>query len=153
MENKSNDDVIEPEIVSDAEWEQAEARIRDGKDKKEPVSKPGGVGTLLHPMSGILVIALDYLCFGGEITGILIPVAVVVAFVATFIGVYIIQRNLSENPKGKSLFKAFICGVITAFPLPIFGTVLGSVVLAVSGLQWFEKNFKNISNNPQGGEK
>ena len=145
MADKPDNEVIDPEIVSDADWERTAAKLEKNAEPEPSEQTAGKTFTLLHPMSGVLVIALDYLCFGAELPLVTIPLVCLFAFLGSGFGVYIIQRNLAGNSRTKSLLKALICGIITAFPTPVFGTVLGSLVLAVSGLQWFERSFGKMN--------
>lgn len=92
--------------------------------------------TWLHPVSGILVLALDWLFFGAEVitleTGVL--VASLAAFASTAAGVYWIQRSRARDARTSALVKALFCGVIAGLPTSIGGTVLGTAVLALAGL-------------------
>lgn len=96
-------------------------------------------GLNLHPMSGLLILFLDYAFFVEEITIIAIPFTCLFAFIVSFIGVFLIQKYIDNESTGRSVAKAFFGGVVTGIPTPVFGTVFGSLILAVSGLSFLKR--------------
>lgn len=96
-------------------------------------------GLNLHPMSGLLILFLDYTFFVEEITIIAIPFTCLLAFLLSFTGVFLIQRYIDNENTGRSLAKAFFAGVVTGLPTPVFGTVFGSLILVVSGLSFLKR--------------
>ena len=112
--------------------------VMDGAKLSSPAAgpKPASASFLLNPLSGMLILVLDYAFFGGELVtaGLGLPLACLIAFILSGTGVYLVQRMIEEEPRGRALTKAFISGVITGAPTPIFGTVFGTLILGVSGL-------------------
>ncbi|MFZ2654863.1 MAG: hypothetical protein WAX69_08085 [Victivallales bacterium] len=125
-------------------------------DKDMPVVKAGPVeirksqplpefpeirkaGLNLHPMSGLLILFLDYAFFVEEITIIALPFTCILGFILSFIGVFLIQKYIDNESSGRAAAKAFFGGVVTGIPTPVFGTVFGSLILAVSGLSFLKK--------------
>lgn len=104
-------------------------------ERTDALSPPGRLD-LLHPMSGIIVLLLDYVLFGANAAsfGLAVAVSMFIGFVASFAAVTLIQRFLEEEPWGKSIAKAIFCGIVVGMPTPVFGTALGALVLAISGL-------------------
>jgi hypothetical protein len=96
-------------------------------------------GLNLHPMSGLLILFLDYAFFVEEITVIAIPFTCILAFLLSFTGVFLIQKYIDSENTGRSVAKAFFAGVVTGLPTPVFGTVFGSLILVVSGLSFFKR--------------
>ncbi|MFA6290455.1 MAG: hypothetical protein WC637_01665 [Victivallales bacterium] len=96
-------------------------------------------GLNLHPMSGLLILFLDYAFFVQEITIIALPFTCLLAFLLSFTGVLLIQKYIDNENTGRSVAKAFFGGVITGIPTPLFGTVFGSLVLFVSGLSFLKR--------------
>ena len=89
-------------------------------------------GLNLHPMSGLLILFLDYAFFVEEITVIAIPLTCLLAFLLSFTGVFLIQKYIDNENTSRSVAKAFFGGVVTGLPTPLFGTVFGSLILFVS---------------------
>ncbi len=96
-------------------------------------------GLNLHPMSGLLILFLDYAFFVQELTIIAIPFTCLLAFILSFTGVFLIQKYIDNENTGRSVAKAFFGGVVTGFPTPLFGTVFGSLILFVSGLSFLKR--------------
>jgi uncharacterized membrane protein len=96
-------------------------------------------GLNLHPMSGLLILFLDYAFFVEEITIIAIPFTCLLAFILSFTGVFLIQKYIDNENTGRSVAKAFFGGVVTGIPTPVFGTVFGSLILFVSGLSFLKR--------------
>ena len=96
-------------------------------------------GLNLHPMSGLLILFLDYAFFVEEITVIAIPFTCLLAFLLSFTGVFLIQKYIDNENTGRSVAKAFFGGVVTGLPTPLFGTVFGSLILFVSGLSFLKR--------------
>lgn len=92
-------------------------------------------GFFLHPLSGALILTIDNLFFGANalLGGAATPVSSLLAFLLTGLGVYWIQKNKSQEPKPKSLFKSLFAAIIAGIPTSIGGTVLGTLVVLLSG--------------------
>lgn len=104
-----------------------------------PASRPPslpGRRLWLHPVSGGLILGLDWLFFGAEVLTLelALPIACVMAFVMTCMGVTLVQRFLSRDSWLVSLSKGLAGGFLAGLPFPIGGTLLGSLVLILSGL-------------------
>lgn len=99
----------------------------------EPWVKPGW---RLHPLSGVLTIAVDNVFFGVEIftLELALPLACFLAFTITTTGVYQIQRRMYRDRRWVALLKALVAGVLAGAPTSISGTVFGAAVLLASGL-------------------
>ncbi len=96
-------------------------------------------GLNLHPMSGLLILFLDYAFFMEEITIIALPFTCILAFVLSFVGVFLIQKYIDEENTGRAVAKAFFGGVVTGIPTPLFGTVFGTMILVISGLSFLKR--------------
>ena len=90
----------------------------------------------LHPASGLLILAVDWLFFAPE--AMTAEVAAIVtcplAFLITTAGVFWIQRRKSGDSLGAAMAKALLGGVLAGLPTPISGTIFGTLVLVLSGL-------------------
>lgn len=115
----------------------AAAKLPPAQQSVFPEIKKSGLN--LHPMSGLLILFLDYTFFVEEITIIAIPFTCLHAFLLSFIGVFLIQKYIDNENTGRSLAKAFFAGVVTGLPTPVFGTVFGSLILVVSGLSFLKR--------------
>ena len=95
-----------------------------------------GLRTFYHPASGIVILGIDVLVFGPEmLSGFLdLPVMCVLAFLATFPLVYLIQWKWAKDTMSASFGKAFMGAFLAGLPFSIAGTMLGAAVIALSGL-------------------
>lgn len=94
------------------------------------------IPTWLHPASGLLILALDWLLFSGGILtlGLSTPLLLTVAGLAAAGGVAGIERRYNDDSRRMSLLKGIVGGIAVGLPLPIAGTGIGGLVLALSGL-------------------
>ena len=90
----------------------------------------------LHPASGLLVLAVDWLFFAPEAATFEAAAIITspLAFLITTAGVFWIQRSKSGDSVGKAALKALLGGFIAAIPTSIAGTIFGTLVLMMSGL-------------------
>lgn len=87
--------------------------------------------------SGAAILTIDWLCFGLEWKLGLLSMAVmsVVAFMATYVVVWKVQTSLGGDDARRAHGKAFLGALAAAVPFPIAGTVVGGLILALSGLR------------------
>jgi len=85
-------------------------------------------------LSGLLILGLDWLFFGAEAAVVALPLAMFLAFVVTFAGVYVVQRRLAVESRAPAFLKALLGAVLAAAPFPVCGSVFGALVIACSGL-------------------
>lgn len=92
--------------------------------------------TWLHPASGLLILALDWLLFSGGILtlGLSTPLLLTGAALGTAGGVFGLQRRYAEDGRGAGLLKGMVGGLAVGLPLPVAGTGVGGLVLTLSGL-------------------
>lgn len=100
-----------------------------------------GAGTVLHPVSGLVVIGLDNALFGANALtlGWATPVVCLVAFLLASTGVFLVQKIQARDGFLKSAAKAVFCGVFAGLPTSLMGTALGAVILLLSGLSRFSR--------------
>ena len=93
-------------------------------------------GTFFHPASGAAILAVDWLFFGFEWAAG--PASVfamsLAAFIAVYLSIYRIQTRLRGDAPGVARAKAVFGASAAAVPFPIAGTLLGSLILVLSGL-------------------
>ena len=93
--------------------------------------------TFFHPASGLAILGIDWLFFGLEWE--LGPVSLVLSCLASFGLCYAVVKRVQErwhgdDPKlarAKALFGAAAAGA----PFAVAGTVVGALILALSGLK------------------
>lgn len=90
----------------------------------------------LHPVSGALILFFDNLFFAAEaITGELgWVVAGPMAFFLTTACVFMVQKFRSRDSFGAAAAKGLFGGILAGIPVNIAGTVVGSLVLILSGM-------------------
>lgn len=90
----------------------------------------------LHPASGLLILAVDWLFFAPE--AMTLEAAAIItsplAFLITGLGVFWIQRRKNGDSFGAAALKALLGGFVAGIPTSIGGTILGTLVLILSGL-------------------
>lgn len=101
---------------------------------------PPSAGTprrrLLHPISGLIILGLDWLFFGSNLLsgGALTILWSVVGFVVGGLAVAVVQKRVQRDATKASLIKGLIAGIAIGLPFPIAGTAIGAFVLTLSGL-------------------
>jgi len=94
-----------------------------------------------HPLSGLAILGIDWAFWtlGGLELGMLGPVAVAVASVTSFGACYAVVSRVQQRWGGDDLKKARIKALLGAtaagVPFAIGGTLLGGLILALSGLK------------------
>lgn len=100
----------------------------------------------LHPTSGLLILGVDWLFFAPEAATAELAAIITspLAFLITSIGVFWIQRRKNGDGFASAAFKGFLSGVVAGIPTSIGGTILGTLVLVLSGLsKWNKKRESN----------
>lgn len=92
--------------------------------------------SFLHPASGGIILGADWLFFSGTVLsgGFGVLSAMPLGFLTGLVGVTCSQRFLAEENWGKAITKGILSGIVIGMPFPVFGTLVGGGVLAVSGL-------------------
>ena len=114
-----------------------------------------GLRTFYHPASGVVILGIDVLVFGPEMmSGFLdTPVMCVLAFMATFPLVYLIQWKWGKDTMSAAFGKAFLGAFLAGLPFSIAGTMLGAAVIALSGLPSHPIEMIKKISSPQGMPK
>ena len=99
-------------------------------------SAPKKSGIWLHPISGALILFFDNLFFGAELVTLetALPVACFLAFTLTAAGVFLVQKKMSHDRFGAAAIKALFGGIVAGIPFSVAGTVVGTLVLILSGM-------------------
>ena len=102
----------------------------------EETSAPRRRKFWLHPTSGLLILAVDWFFFAPE--AMTLEAAAILtsplAFLVTTIGVFWIQRKKNGDSFASAALKALLGGIVAGIPTSIGGTILGTLVLVLSGL-------------------
>ena len=125
--------------MSEPEDKPVEGEIVSGFPEKTPPPAPGR--TFFHPLSGVVILGIDWLAFGADFfSGFLMVAGVsVAAFALTFWAVYGIQERLHGDGPAKAAMKALIGAVAAGVPFPVTGTMVGAAILVLSGLPTLRK--------------
>jgi hypothetical protein len=93
-----------------------------------------------HPLSGVAILGIDWAfwALGGAELAVLGPVAVGLASVTSFAACYAVvsrvQRRAGDDPQ-RARLKALIGATAAGVPFAIGGTVVGGLILILSGLK------------------
>jgi hypothetical protein len=92
-------------------------------------------GTLL-PVTGLWILALDWLLFSTSAMslGLAVPIVMAIGFVVGGAGTLYLQRRFAGDDLWKAALKALVAGIFVGVPWPLAGTLLGGWVLLVSGI-------------------
>ncbi len=90
----------------------------------------------LLPVTGLWILALDWLLFSTSVVslGLALPVAVAAGFVVGGAGTFFFQRRFAGDSFWKATLKALVAGICVGAPWPLAGTLLGGWVLLASGI-------------------
>ena len=108
-------------------------------NEKKPVIEIKQVPNLyfFHPLAVVVMLVLDWGGFILEIPQTLSPLTLVATFLAIFISstilTFLIQNYFTVESKKISLLKALVAGLICAVPTGVMSTIVGTVVLTLSG--------------------
>ena len=108
-------------------------------NEKKPVIEIKQVPNLyfFHQLSVVVMLVLDWGGFILEIPQTLSPLTLVATFLAIFISstilTFLIQNYFTVESKKISLLKALVAGLICAVPTGVMSTIVGTVVLTLSG--------------------
>ncbi|TWU30814.1 phosphoribosylaminoimidazole carboxylase [Novipirellula artificiosorum] len=92
---------------------------------------------LLLPVSGIWILALDWLLFSSNLltAGLATPIVVVVGFVLGAAGTLVLQRRVAKDPFWRALVKALVSGIVVGVPWPLTGSLIGGWILLAAGMK------------------
>ena len=110
-------------------------------DIPAPPAKSGF--SLLHPVSGLIILGVDTAFFGVDAAslGLTLPISCATAFLITSVSLYHVQRRMGGDRPAPAAVKALIGGLLAGIPTSISGTLLGTLVLLLSGLSaWNQRN-------------
>lgn len=104
------------------------------------VSQPAqNAGPLIHPLSAVLLIAIDNLWNLADWAALLWIVTIPLCFFVTLIPVYFIQRHIRRDHSGRAMAVALLLAVLAAIPTSVTGTLVGAVVLGFAGVRFLRK--------------
>lgn len=120
--------VVEGEVIPPGREQSAH------EEKKAP--EPAKRRSFYHPLSGVVILGIDWLAFGMDLFSGFAALAAVsaVSFVVTFYVVLGIQRRLHDDKPGMAVFKALVGALAAGVPFPVTGTIVGAAIIALSGL-------------------
>jgi hypothetical protein len=109
------------------------------------LAQPGGVRgflrrdqpSLLHPLTGLCILGLDWVLFGGELLSgfVLTPLLSPLGALAGLVSTFLIERRYAGRAFGRSVLAAVFAAAVVGVPWPVSGTLIGLAVLALSGLR------------------
>lgn len=90
----------------------------------------------LDPWTGLTILGLDWALFGGNLLSgmVLTPLVIALGAIAGFVATYGIERRRAGRSRGHALGAALLAAVVVGAPFPLGGTVVGGLVIALSGL-------------------
>jgi hypothetical protein len=91
----------------------------------------------IHPLSAVLLIAIDNLWLLADWAALLWIVTIPLSFFAVCLPVYLIQKHMRQDSSGRAMAIAALLGVLAAIPTSITGSTAGLVVLGYTGLHRF----------------
>lgn len=87
--------------------------------------------------SGAVILIVDWLCFGleWELGPVSMAAMSLAAFAVTYAAVWKIQSRVGGDDARRAHAKAFLGALAAGVPFPVTGTVVGGLILALSGLR------------------
>lgn len=98
------------------------------------------------PVSGLWILALDWLLFSSNALslGVATPVVVAIGFLLGGAGTFFFQKRFGKDNSWFAVLKAFVAGLVVGAPLPLTGSIVGGGVLLLSGLGKAKREFLKI---------
>jgi ABC-type sulfate transport system permease component len=100
-------------------------------------ASPAPSGAPIHPLSAVLLIAVDNLWNLADWTVISWILTIPLSFISVFVPTFFIQKFLKKDRVGRALGLSTLMAVLAAIPTSIFGTPIGLALLAWTGLNRF----------------
>jgi len=96
---------------------------------------------IVHPFSAFFTLVVDLTFFGTDLVtlNLDLPISVILAFTITFIVSFLIQKSQTDDNIVICLLKSFILGILAGIPTPIAGTIAGTVLLSIAGINKIKK--------------
>ena len=90
----------------------------------------------LDPWTGVTILGLDWALFSTNLLSgmMLTPLVIVMGTLAGFIATFFIERRRAGRSIGRALVAAGLAAIVVGAPMPLGGTIVGGMVLALSGL-------------------
>lgn len=88
----------------------------------------------IHALAALNLIAIDALWTIFDLAPVTWPLAIPLCFLSVFVPVFLIQRHVNGDSKGRAAALAALLGVLAAIPMPIIGTETGVGLLLWTGL-------------------
>jgi hypothetical protein len=90
-----------------------------------------------HPLAVIVMLLLDWGGFVFEVPQILSPLTLILTFSGIFISTtiitFFIQKYFTAESNKINIAKALVAGLVCAVPTGIMSTIIGSIILGLSG--------------------
>ena len=92
---------------------------------------------MLLPLTGIWILALDWILFSSNLltAGLATPVIVAVGFVLGAVGTLVLQIMVGKDSLWKALLKALVAGIVVGVPWPLTGSLIGGWILLAAGMK------------------
>jgi hypothetical protein len=92
--------------------------------------------TFYHPLSGLIILGIDFLGFGSEaLSGFLdTPVICILSFIVALLSILFVQTKYRKDESGLAFGKALLGATLAGMPVFIGGGVFGLAVITMSGL-------------------
>ena len=92
---------------------------------------------MLLPLTGIWILALDWLLFSSNAlsAGLATPIVIALGFFLGGVGTLILQKWIAGDSFWKALAKALAAGIVVGVPWPLTGTLVGGWILLASGIK------------------
>ena len=104
--------------------------MADVEDMEKPKAQ-------MHGFSGALLFLVDNALFGANVVSLGVGTLLTcsIAFVFTGIGVFLVQKYMSEDDTGLALTKGFVVGVLAGVPTSITGSVGAIYIMGAAGFR------------------
>jgi hypothetical protein len=114
--------------------EPKEGEVVERKEGDLPKNK-----TYFHPLSGMVILGVDWLAWGLDFFSGFTAVLAVAAgsFGVTYAAVTAIQQKLHGDDPKTARKKAMMGAAAAGVPFPVTGTIVGAAIIALSGLKGF----------------
>jgi hypothetical protein len=111
-----------------------EVEVVEEEPRAGAKAPPGGGGAPVHPLSAILLMAVDNLWMLADWSAMTWALTIPLSFVTVAVPTFLIQKLVNKDSFTRAAGLGLLLGMLAAIPTSLFGTPVGLALLAWTGI-------------------